>query len=680
MDQNSEDTESDEASRTSPNHARLIHSEYKKSISPTTSLELITVNSDANMPKNAMSNKTNKSAETDTCDDTVIHLDFDATVAIKQNDEKQNKNTKCNNIDDSNVSVSENDRHSGAIAVPAKRSRDSGFVGSNDDLLKADDIHRVSSDLKIELEDIREESKDQTVEKQSKTLTEHTHKEDCTNVCSSDEETKLIVSELKQFVKALIASNKKQNIHSTNSPILKSAAKKPLPKNYADVKQSQLIYFEKGLSRLMKIVPGINDAQVHEIVEYLSSEETWPGSYDSTLDLDDVAGELNARYELRERIAVSCQKIVDKIDSSIRDKKGDTSDELNSNLNRYPHEDLLPSFKEFNASEKQHIDSNRFPAIFNTVLEHIGNRLIAPAKEISRRDRTISPSPKPSIRYHKKSQVVPVVDSEGKTTESGDDFSLPRSKSHDLLLSKSNQFHPSPMNSPFDTRWKGNGESECFSWKGSFESTLIPGYNDSMTKLSLFNQTNSPSSSAISQSKPVTDQLAKYQSRSCDSIGVGLPILSKDSISKQTKTMSTSTNLDASDSSDDECRSYAISSHFTLPRQQAISKASAKSFPRAITDALAPTNKRPDTSEVAQNCVKSARYRPPGFDRPQTTLNKANSTVGTTASHTKNELCQKTRRIQSFRKGKIVYLYYFIAYIHCEHRSLNKGSSKMIKS
>lgn len=650
MDQNAKDTESPRSDQESQSSS-LAHSDSKMSISPTPLHEIITVNNDAKMPKNAISNKANNSAETDTCDETVIHFDFEATVAIKQNDDKQNKNMKCNNLDDNNVSVSENDRHSATIPIPAKRSRDSGFVGSNDDLLKADDTHRISSDLKIELEGIREESKDQTVEKQSKTPTLHTPKEDCTNVHSSDEETNLIVSELKQFVKVLIASNTEQNNHSTNTTILESGVKIRVPKIYADAEQPQLIYFENELTRLMKTVPGISDAQVREIVEYLRSKETWSDSY-STSDIGGIAGKTKDRYDLSQQVAVSSQRIIDKFHRSNRDNKGNTTDEYK---NRYPHEELLHSFKKLNANDKQYIDSNSLPAMFATVLEHIGNRLFALLKEISHRDGTMSPSPKPNIRHHKKSHLPPVVtSSEGETAERGDDFSLPRSKSHDPLLPASIELNHSPKYSPIDTSWRENRNR-----KGGFKPTVITGYNDSTTKLSPLNQTNSSSSSAlISQSKPVSGQLASYQSRSCDSIGVAPPMLSSDNIKQNAKTISTSsTNLNASDSSDDECRSYAINSHFTLPRQQAIPRASAT----AIADRLAPPNKRLDTSDIAQNCVKSARYRPPGFDRPQTTLNKANSTVGTTASLTKKELSQKTRRIQSFRNGKIIYLYNFRA-------------------
>merc|ERR1719433_43375 len=47
-------------------------------------------------------------------------------------------------------------------------------------------------------------------------------------------------------------------------------------------KPPQLVAFEAKLTKMMKTVPGINDEQVKELVEYLSSEDTWSDSYDSS--------------------------------------------------------------------------------------------------------------------------------------------------------------------------------------------------------------------------------------------------------------------------------------------------------------------------------------------------------------------------------------------------------------
>ena len=79
----------------------------------------------------------------------------------------------------------------------------------------------------------------------------------------------------------------------------------------------------------MKSVPGINDQQVKEIVEYLSSEDTWSDSYDSSdytssdleaagavLDQSTLLPELlgGDRSDLQQQISASCQEIIEKFD------------------------------------------------------------------------------------------------------------------------------------------------------------------------------------------------------------------------------------------------------------------------------------------------------------------------------------------------------------------------------
>merc|ERR1712228_321152 len=96
----------------------------------------------------------------------------------------------------------------------------------------------------------------------------------------------------------------------------------------AHTKPPQLIAFEEKLTNLMKTVPGINETQLKEVVEYLSSEETWSDSYDSSdyassdIDLeaygisasveeddDDLIPDLEQSW-LQEQISASCQDIV----------------------------------------------------------------------------------------------------------------------------------------------------------------------------------------------------------------------------------------------------------------------------------------------------------------------------------------------------------------------------------
>merc|ERR1719418_432447 len=62
-------------------------------------------------------------------------------------------------------------------------------------------------------------------------------------------------------------------------------------------KPAQIVHFEQQLTRLMKTVPGINDDQVKELVEYLSSEDTWSDSCDSSDYTDYTSSDLECLAE-----------------------------------------------------------------------------------------------------------------------------------------------------------------------------------------------------------------------------------------------------------------------------------------------------------------------------------------------------------------------------------------------
>ena len=89
-------------------------------------------------------------------------------------------------------------------------------------------------------------------------------RKDSFNNWSSDEDTNIMMNRMRAFFRTLI--NKQMAAAPT------SATSKP----------PQLQAFEARLTKLMKTVPGINEDQVKEIVEYLSSEDTWSDSYDSS--------------------------------------------------------------------------------------------------------------------------------------------------------------------------------------------------------------------------------------------------------------------------------------------------------------------------------------------------------------------------------------------------------------
>merc|ERR1712226_915238 len=158
-------------------------------------------------------------------------------------------------------------------------------------------------------------------------------RKDSFNNWSSDEDTNLMMNRMRAFFRNVITtamgssmdsgpglsnidSKKSSNLQARNNP--SSGQNKPL----------QLIAFEEKLTNLMKTVPGINETQLKEVVEYLSSEDTWSDSYDSSdyassdIDLeaygviasgddddDDLIPDLEQSW-LQEQISASCQDIV----------------------------------------------------------------------------------------------------------------------------------------------------------------------------------------------------------------------------------------------------------------------------------------------------------------------------------------------------------------------------------
>merc|ERR1712113_44969 len=113
------------------------------------------------------------------------------------------------------------------------------------------------------------------------------------------------------------------------------------------LKPPQLIAFEEQLTKLMRTVPGINEGQVKEVVEYLSSEDTWSESCDSSdyatsdidletygippwkdEDADHCVPDLDQSW-LQEQISASCQEIVQNFDDSLSPKSSSPSMAIN---------------------------------------------------------------------------------------------------------------------------------------------------------------------------------------------------------------------------------------------------------------------------------------------------------------------------------------------------------------
>ena len=354
------------------------------------------------------------------------------------------------------------------------QSRDSGFVGSCDDLLNETSMQkeirkRLSSDsgssdgadgdksasklvsvqaagsganVKVDEGDTKSAksvgSNSSSVDQGgSLTSTSHSSKsgklsrKDSFNNWSSDEETNLMVNKMRAFFRNMVSAS----------------ATKGENENGERVKPPQLVAFENELTRLMKSVPGINDQQVKEIVEYLSSEDTWSDSYDSSdytssdlegayAVLDPTLPELDVRSDLQQQISASCQEIIEKFDLD-RSPEGSglhmdaagvipwlpVGEDASNSLNKetaFVYQRLVNSLMRLNSGPKtansttdattaaaateataaqsgyedarSGASPHSSPPMIAKVLHHIGNRLVALMHEVSASSDTTSHS------------------------------------------------------------------------------------------------------------------------------------------------------------------------------------------------------------------------------------------------------------------------------------------------
>lgn len=303
-------------------------------------------------------------------------------------------------------------------------SRDSGFVGSCDDLLRNGDSSNEfsrSHEPKIELEEITEEIRPDVEERVegpvlSRPPQSPLSRKDSFNNWSSDEETNLMMTKMRQFFKQMVnTTNVRTSTPASSNSESPTTARPPKP--------PQLLYFESELTRLMKTVPGIRDEEVREIVEYLSSEDTWSDSYDSSdYAGSDLEGTSSSRSVLRKQISESCREIIDKFDNGNNDA---------GSLER----DAVGAYRMLTATLERAGEGS--PPLFGKVMKHIGGRLVALMHEVS-------------------AGASPSTDDDS-ASEPG---ALARSRSHDILEAAAS---------------RGSVASDCerFSWRGSFESALL---------------------------------------------------------------------------------------------------------------------------------------------------------------------------------------------------------------
>lgn len=444
-----------------------------------------------------------------------------------------------------------------------QQSRDSGFVGSCDDLLQHQKLPDENQTSGMEID--KEIGKDRLLNKISEhsqnanqsseegadgteknNLTKHPvnhaslphlanvslSRKDSFNNWSSDEETNLMMSKMRQFFKTMVANSNGQtpgqSVTNTNSSGVSPAPSPRLPgyaskaRLYAQnrTKPPQLVYFENELTRLMKTVPGIRDEQVREIVEYLSSEDTWSDSYDSSdytsSDLESAAS--GRRSALQEQISQSCQQIISKFDTTsggggsggnsgdatLSDKEREqlkgSGSQSSSTIQTAPclgrdtafvYQKLVQSFTKM-AGDGVSSDANSTPhsspPLIAKVMHHIGSRLVALMHEVSEGGPAAHHHSTTWRRYsqhHRTPSSTSTTEDDDSTSDSTNapssvHLQLPRSKSHDPLLLINS--HPAASTGQ-EGEEREASDYERFSWRGSFESALMAA--DSRTKLSL---------------------------------------------------------------------------------------------------------------------------------------------------------------------------------------------------
>lgn len=382
---------------------------------------------------------------------------------------------------------------------------------------------------------------------------------DSFNNWSSDEETNLMMSKMRAFFKTMIANQPKPEV--------------PGEKN----KPPQLLKFESELTRLMKTVPGIRDEQVKEIVEYLSSEDTWSDSYDSS---DYTSSDLETG-------------------SRLQDENRDTA---------FVYQKLMASLRRIDVPSSDSSASRNSPPLVTKVMQHIGSRLVALMHAVSENPGTPRASRYHRRSHHHKASIISTTTEEEDEDEEQFNSPLPRSKSHDPLLEEARQ---------------EASDNERFSWRGSFESTLM--MSDSRTRLTssgescvtLAAKRRSAGDLLIKSANSSREQLDRV--RSCGSIGGSV----EDRIWRNGRRRGSVPDSGDSGGDSDEGGVVNGSKSTTLPRslQQAITSSNTNSLPRLPTSPLpapSPLTGIYKAHSVHQFNVKSARYRPPGYKNAAT--------------------------------------------------------------
>lgn len=672
-------------------------------------------NDQSNEPSNDSENSS--SSDSDTYDETTTFEKSDGQFdTVKRKKNKKQKGTdelkslettqEVNEFDNSGeedddghkTPQPENNHTTNLVNNKNQQSRDSGFIGSCDDLLKEqrdpsnESINKT--ELRKELENIMEEKKEDKPVQQSVPPTTALTRKDSFNNWSSDEETNLMMCKMRQFFKTMIANSQcpsskptTPNLSNRTSPIF------PSPRLRNRCKPPQLVYFENELTRLMKTVPGIRDDQVREIVEYLSSEDTWSDSYDSSdYTSSDLEGTTN-KTALQQQISDSCKQIINKFDN-LEDEEGDEGDGgiISENLGgnketSFVYQKLVASFEKMASGDNEQETQkspNSSPTLIARVMHHIGSRLVALMHEVSSGESHASNSPK-ARHYHRRlqqklSNASSTTTDDDSTSDTNlkdtlsaldDNFSysvLSRSKSHDLLMGETKT---SNQTGSGDIVVEEREASDCerFSWRGSFESALLA--TDSRNRLSMIGSEGSASASALAiaaKRRSAGDLIFSHKSlsreqldrvRSCGSIG-GASSEDKLWVSTATRPNRRRSSVpDAScgsggsaDGEDDDDEDIGSS----LPRNLQTGAGTTNSLPRLPTSTPPTSMLKAQSHHFLPQNAKSARYRPPGFNRPNTSVPKrAVSAPGLQPSHQR----RGRRSQQSVPSGELIFVLVF---------------------
>ena len=335
--------------------------------------------------------------------------------------------------------------------VRKHKSRDSGFVGSNDDLLRnesgqmlmsssdtdrqsknqtesssdGEHDHRQQTKIKTRLEKVSEvsenteddcdKSTDGKIQASSRLTKGHSSdpnsarkksvdadvgrdtsetltRKDSFHQWSSDEETNIMMNRMRAFFRNMLAgAGKSKQLEP---------AKKP----------AQIVHFEQQLTRLMKTVPGINDDQVKELVEYLSSEDTWSDSCDSSDYTDYTSSDLETPFaedpvipDMDVEISASVhQDMMQKTEGKKSPGSGPNSDIIGESEDfqketAIMYQKLMTSIAKMQHSQQEEAkvkvtEAKKSPPIAAKILHHISSRLVTLMHEVSASDNSSTAS------------------------------------------------------------------------------------------------------------------------------------------------------------------------------------------------------------------------------------------------------------------------------------------------